>query len=80
MKKAFKAFRGLARRYWDDGRHSGVDTATRRLCYHSAAVRCGLDDDLFARYWRSCVEPQAHGRMFAFNEHLTGCLDARGSQ
>lgn len=80
MKKAFKAFRGLARRYWDDGRHSGVETATRRICYHSAAVRCGLDEGLFARYWRSCVEPQPHGRMVAFNEHLTGCLDARGSQ
>lgn len=80
MKKAFKSFRRLARRYWEDGRHSGMEGVTRHLCYHSAAVRCGLDEVLFARYWRSCVEPRAHGRMFAFNEHLTGCLDARGSQ
>lgn len=79
MKKAFKRFRGLARRYWDYGRHSGVET-TQRTCYHSAAKRCRLDEGVFARYWRTCVEPEPHGRMFAFNEHLTGWLEARGGQ
>ena len=41
-RRHYRRFYQLARRYWHDGRHSGLVWVSRRKCYQAAADRLGM--------------------------------------
>ncbi len=71
----FKRFFSRARRYWDDGRHSGDPYVHQRGCYRAAADREGVDAAQFERLYVSCFADRPDP-LDALNEAITGTLDA----
>lgn len=74
----FRRFYTTARRYWEDGRHAGVQ-ATRKRCFASAADRHGLPAELFERLYERCFEDRPD-RFEELSAHLQAArLDRRGA-
>ena len=80
--RRFRVFYGIARRYWDDARHSSLDWVSRRECFRHAARRVGFDLEAFDRLYERCFDPcvEPNGEMLSFNEMLSCELDARNEQ
>ncbi|MCB1907013.1 MAG: hypothetical protein KDH15_06560 [Rhodocyclaceae bacterium] len=68
----FRRFFSNARRFWEDGRHSGV-LVTRRRCFASAAQRHGIPEPLFDRLYSACFA-EHHDPMAELNEYLDARL------
>lgn len=78
-KRRFRVFYGIARRYWEDARHSSLDWVSRRECFRNAAQRVGIDMEACDRLYERCFDPriEPNGEMRSFNEMLSGELDSR---
>ena len=74
----FRRFFSCARRFWDDGRHSGIHVSKRR-CFACAAQHHGLSDTVFDRLFSACFAEQ-RDRMAELKEHLDACLEIRAQE
>lgn len=71
----FRRFFGTARRYWEDGRYSGV-RVTRLSCFTYAAQHHGIAQAQFERLHSTCFADR-QDRLDAFQERLDIVRDCK---
>ena len=71
----FRRFFTCARRFWEDGRHSGVPVSRKR-CYASAAKRHGISETVFDRLYSACFS-EHRDRMAELSDRIDAHLEMR---
>lgn len=69
-RRHYRRFYQLARRYWHDGRHSGLVWVSRRKCYQAAADRLGMPREVFDRLFDTCFADRPDP-LLALNDLIT---------